>query len=433
MAYSADQLPSGLDAKTTPVDADVVPIGDSADSNRARKVTWANIKATLKTYFDTLYTIDLLLPTQTGNNGKFLTTNGSASSWGTVSAGAAALNDLTDVTISAPVNNQLLKYNGSAWVNATVSGTGDVVKVGTPVDNQVGVWTGDGTVEGTAGLTFSANVLGVGTGATGTVQSNGNQDLILKTGNATSGSITIADGASGAINISPDANGHVYIDINGPTGKLQVGNGSGNGYITSQGAQDLVLATNGGTNSGLITITGGANGNISIAPNGTGAVVFSSTVEMGGNVSLGENASIDLDPALSADGKYSGTCITGTAGATLAFGDVVYLAAADSRWELTDADAVGTAGTVLVGICVLAAAADGNATKILLHGNIRADAKFPTLTISAPVYIDTTTAGAVTQTAPTGADDVVRVLGFALTADSMYFNPSPDHITHLGA
>ena len=42
-------------AKTTPVDADYLPINDSAASNLIKKVTWANIKATLKTYFDTRY------------------------------------------------------------------------------------------------------------------------------------------------------------------------------------------------------------------------------------------------------------------------------------------------------------------------------------------------------------------------------------------
>lgn len=46
---------SGLTAKTTPVDADYSTLMDSADSNKAKKVSWANIKATLKTYFDTLY------------------------------------------------------------------------------------------------------------------------------------------------------------------------------------------------------------------------------------------------------------------------------------------------------------------------------------------------------------------------------------------
>lgn len=46
---------ASLTAKTTPVDADTMPLNDSAASNVAKKVTWANIKATLKAYFDGLY------------------------------------------------------------------------------------------------------------------------------------------------------------------------------------------------------------------------------------------------------------------------------------------------------------------------------------------------------------------------------------------
>jgi len=42
-------------SKATPVDADELPLVDSAASNVLKKLTWANIKATLKTYFDTLY------------------------------------------------------------------------------------------------------------------------------------------------------------------------------------------------------------------------------------------------------------------------------------------------------------------------------------------------------------------------------------------
>lgn len=42
-------------AKTTPVDADTMPLNDSAASNVLKKVTWANIKATLLTYFTTLF------------------------------------------------------------------------------------------------------------------------------------------------------------------------------------------------------------------------------------------------------------------------------------------------------------------------------------------------------------------------------------------
>lgn len=45
----------GASAKTTPVDADTLTGLNSASSNAPMRITWANIKATLKSYFDTLY------------------------------------------------------------------------------------------------------------------------------------------------------------------------------------------------------------------------------------------------------------------------------------------------------------------------------------------------------------------------------------------
>ncbi len=45
----------GVASKATPADADTMPLIDSAASNALKKLSWANIKATLKTYFDTLY------------------------------------------------------------------------------------------------------------------------------------------------------------------------------------------------------------------------------------------------------------------------------------------------------------------------------------------------------------------------------------------
>lgn len=56
----------------------------------------------------------------------------------------------------------------------TPSGSGDVSKVGTPVDNQVGVWTGDGTIEGTSGLTYDGAALGI----TGNITLSGTVDGI---------------------------------------------------------------------------------------------------------------------------------------------------------------------------------------------------------------------------------------------------------------
>jgi len=154
---------------------------------------------------------------------------------------------------------------------------------------------------------------------------------------------------------------------------------------------------------------------------------------LAGILTLAENSSIAHDPVLSADGKYTGITIDGTAGTTLAFGDLMYFDPTDSRWELADANsAAGADGDSrgILAMCVLAAANDGSATKALLNGVIRADTAFPTFTINNPIYVSET-AGDVTQTQPTTADVVIRNVGFGLTADSMYFNPSNDFITHV--
>lgn len=148
-----------------------------------------------------------------------------------------------------------------------------------------------------------------------------------------------------------------------------------------------------------------------------------------GDHTFGENTGLVLDAALSADGKYCGIVEAGTAGATLAFGDLCYLAVADSRWELTDADAEATAGPVKLGICVLAAAGDGSATTMLLWGKVRADAAFPTFTVGAPAYVSTT-AGDLQVAQPSGTDDVIRMVGYGNTADELFFCPSNDYMTH---
>jgi hypothetical protein len=148
---------------------------------------------------------------------------------------------------------------------------------------------------------------------------------------------------------------------------------------------------------------------------------------------LTENNPILLDELLSDTDKYSGMVISGTAGATLAFGNLCYKDPTDSRWEKADANAAAGAdgdSRGLLGICVLAAANDGDATKMLLWGNIRADSAFPvTLTVNNPLYVSET-AGAITHTQPTTTDVVIRVIGFAHTAYEVYFNPDNSYITH---
>ena len=49
----ADKKISELTNYTPPIDADVVPIVDST-TGTTKKLTWANLKATIKTYYDSL-------------------------------------------------------------------------------------------------------------------------------------------------------------------------------------------------------------------------------------------------------------------------------------------------------------------------------------------------------------------------------------------
>jgi len=41
-----------------------------------------------------------------------------------------SISDLSDVTLSSPSNNQVLKYNGSAWINVAAGGGGEMIIFG---------------------------------------------------------------------------------------------------------------------------------------------------------------------------------------------------------------------------------------------------------------------------------------------------------------
>lgn len=73
-----------------------------------------------------------VLPSQTGQSGKYLTTNGTTTSWAAVTGGASGLDELTDVVLTSPSNGQVLKYNGTNWVNDTdaTSGGGGGITTG---------------------------------------------------------------------------------------------------------------------------------------------------------------------------------------------------------------------------------------------------------------------------------------------------------------
>ena len=60
------------------------------------------------------------------------------------------------------------------------------------------------------------------------------------------------------------------------SGMITVGTSGANATVSSKGAHDLILSTNEGTSSGTITITDASNGDIALAPEGTGEVLVGS-------------------------------------------------------------------------------------------------------------------------------------------------------------
>ena len=87
----------------------------------------------------------------------------------------------------------------------------------------------------------------------GNLDVNGND--IVSTSNA---DIDIIPNGTGDVNLGADA--------------VQIGDNDANATLTTQGTGDLILNTNNGTNAGNITLADGASGAITLTPNGTGVV-----------------------------------------------------------------------------------------------------------------------------------------------------------------
>jgi len=113
--------------------------------------------------------------------------------------------------------------------------------------------------------------------AHGILDDDGNELIIFqKTGSAVN-QFDITNNATGSNPIIEGTGGDTNIGIDlkpKGSGEVVIGSGAASAGLTTKGAYDLVLDTNAGTNSGNITITDGANGDINISTNGTGAIKF---------------------------------------------------------------------------------------------------------------------------------------------------------------
>lgn len=240
--------------------------------------------------------------------------------------------------------------------------------------------------------------------------------------------------------IISDGSGGLLLEASNGTDSLMIGSGNtanatfygavNFGGNASPSTNDVgALGTSSTSWADLFLAEGGVinwdNGDITLTQTGNELALA------GGNLDIGTNTlriagDIDIDGTPTSDDTWVGPSTNDyNAGATISQWEAVYLDSS-STWQLTDADAASTAGSVMVALAT-EAGTSSNPLRVALPGSFcRNDAW--NWTVGGAIYLSTTP-GALTQTAPSATDDVVRVVGWATNADTIFWNPSPDYIT----
>jgi hypothetical protein len=211
-----------------------------------------------------------------------------------------SLGDITELALGA--DGTFLKSNGAAAAPtfATPAGSGDVTKVGVPANNQVGVWTGDGTLEGDAALTFDTT--------TDTLTSG-----IINSTSLTASEILITDASknlvSAAVATYPSLTELTY--IKGVTSAIQTQLGNkqaSDATLTALAAYNtngLLTQTAADTFTGR-TVTGTAN---EIAVSNGDGVSGNPTLSLPATIDLGGKTSLEIPnsaaPTVDADGEIA--------------------------------------------------------------------------------------------------------------------------------
>ena len=177
---------------------------------------------------------------------------------------------------------------------------------------------------------------------------NNNEQIIFQTTASAVNELEITNGATGnppILGASGETNVDLHLKPKG-SGETIIGSGGASATLTTSGAHDLILDTNKGTNSGNITITDGANGDITLTPNGTGRVVIGKA-----SIPSTETATISTSKTLDFDTNQNFILTLGSGANTLA-------------QPSAEASNVGQTG-----IIVFIQPSSGSAGTVSLHGD----------------------------------------------------------------
>ncbi len=311
-------------------------------------------------------------------------------------AGFSVPASMTPYTLTLPdaygTNGQILTTTAGGVLSWEDPATGDVTAAANIVDHSI--VRGDGGVkgvqdseQGTTSWTIADNGKLVGIG-----DNSGDYIMTIRNLNATSG--------SGMLLKAGEALGDIAFSVEDSDGTFIIMECEADqGFVTFGKSYAQTLADNGNVYG--VDNQNGVGGGSADFNTQTG------TYRRGGYNMLEQPPSTDLTGTGSIVSATIDTNATG-------FGAALYMAA-DGNFDEADADSASTMP------CRALALESGIGSKaVLLRGFIRNDAW--NWTPGSDVYVSTTT-GALTQTAPSGSGDQVQKIGFAWSADIIYFQP----------
>jgi hypothetical protein len=184
---------------------------------------------------------------------------------------------------------------------------------------------------------------------------------------------------------------------------------AGTGNVTAQGTVNYITKFSTATN-----IT-----NSSLLDTGTN---ITSTAD----ILLASGKNLDIKKVLTSDSSWSGITTIGTAGENLAIGNVVYR---ETNGKMYKADASNIAKVPVVAISTGTILQDATGT-FLIYGFMRYDT-WTWTEHGVRLYASSTSTGAMTETAPTGASKQIQEVAIVMdsvigggASDIIFFNPS---------
>jgi hypothetical protein len=363
------------------------------------------------------------------------------------------VNNVDEVELVAdvlePVTNDgvALGTTSLGWADLHLA-TGGVINW---ANGEMTITEGDANTLTVAGGTFATAALTATTGTfTGDVTvSDGSYNLNIASHDGTNGlalagtvvtataaQINVLTGATAGTSVASKA---VVLDSNGDFefqdsdvlafgdgGDLQITHNSTESSIKDLGVGVLNIDSNGTgihlrKSDGEAMATFLTDGAVTLYHNNLARIATSAAgVSVTGSIDTTLDQHFDSSPT---DETVSGITATFTAGEALERGEVVYFKAGDSKMWKAVASAAGTMPVAAMAAADISADATG---KFLLYGFLADNGTFPAYTVGGDLYApeaETSSQNVPEQAAPDSDGDFVQVLGYAVTANSVFFNP----------